>query len=75
MKNTIQIFINQRFWKEIPATVDSTGVFDYAPALTQIQDALTTGNAFLIFNIRKPSDLVSIELRPVMTIEQLPMGL
>jgi|DEB19_MinimDraft_2_1074335.scaffolds.fasta_scaffold07033_3 hypothetical protein len=73
MKNTIQIFINQRFWKEIPATVDSTGNFDYAPALTQLEAALAAGT-FTIFSIRKPNDLTSIELRPVMTIEQQPMG-
>lgn len=73
MKNTIQIFINQRFWKEIPATVDPTGNFDYAPALTQLEAALAAGT-FAIFSIRKPNDLTSIELRPVMTIEQQPMG-
>lgn len=60
---TIKIFINQRFWKEVPATVDSTGMFDYAPALTEINRALMN-NEFTVLSIRKPSELVSIELRP-----------
>jgi len=64
MKNTIQIFINQRFWKEIDATADNTGTLDMHPALNDVDTALSNGD-FVIFGIRNPKDLTSVELRPL----------
>ena len=60
---TIQIFINQRLWKEIPATVDKDGIFDYSPALTEVNTALAN-NSLSAIAIHSPKELVSIELRP-----------
>jgi hypothetical protein len=64
MKTTLQIFINQRFWKEVETTVDSKGYLDLTPAHSAITDAETTGS-FSIFAIRNPKELTSIEIRPV----------
>lgn len=66
MKNTITIFINQRFWKEIPATFDPTGSVDFRPALEQVYDAVRN-NQLAGYGIVYPSELGSIEVRAVYT--------
>jgi hypothetical protein len=64
MKHYLQLFINQRFWKQIDTTVDSTGTFDLKPAFDAITDPHTKID-FLDFAVRRPLDLTSIEIRPV----------
>jgi hypothetical protein len=64
MKTTLQIFINQRFWKEVDTTVDATGYLDLTPVNTAVLDAEKSG-AFTIFAVRNPNELTSIEIRPV----------
>jgi hypothetical protein len=64
MKTTLQIFINQRFWKELDTTLDEKGYPDLTPAHSAITDAQTTGG-FSIFSIRNPKELTSIEIRPI----------
>ncbi len=64
MKTTLQIFINQRFWKEIDTTSDATGYLDLTPAHNAILDAGKTGE-FISFAVRNPKELTSIEIRPV----------
>lgn len=60
---SITIIINQRFWKEVPTTVDQFGAYDWQPALTEVNNAVAN-NGFAFMSIRKPSELTSIELRP-----------
>jgi len=67
MKHSINIIINQRGWKEIPTTVDSYGLVDMTPALTEISTALDDGTFARMFRITTPSELTSVELRPVHT--------
>jgi hypothetical protein len=68
MKHTLQIFINNRFWKEVDSTVDAKGNYDFSPAITEVTNAQNT-NAFLPLQIRRPLDLVSVEIRPVFPSE------
>lgn len=64
MKNTINIFINQRFWKEIPATFDASGSVDFRPALELVYDAVRN-NQLAGFGIMYPTELASVEVRAV----------
>jgi hypothetical protein len=64
MKTTLQIFINQRFWKEVDTTIESSGYFDFEPAIQAIKDA-ELKNEFVVFAIRNPQELTSIEIRPL----------
>jgi len=64
MKTTLQIFINQRFWKEVDTTVDATGYLDLTPAHNAILDA-EKSSGFTGFAVRNPNELTSIEIRPV----------
>jgi hypothetical protein len=67
MKHSINIIINQRGWKEVPTTVDSYGLVDMTPALTEISTAFDDGTFARLFRIVNPSELSSVELRPVHT--------
>jgi hypothetical protein len=64
MKHYLQIFINQRFWKQIDTTVDSNGNYDLKPAFDAVNDPQTK-TEFVAFAIRNPQELTSIEIRPV----------
>lgn len=66
MKTTLQIFINQRFWKEVDTTIEPSGYFNFEPAFQAVKDA-EARNEFVAFAIRNPQELVSIEIRPVTT--------
>ena len=57
--NTLQLFINQRLWKEVNTTVDANGNYDFAPAIAEITKAQQSSD-FLQFAVRQPLDLVSI---------------
>lgn len=64
MKNTIKIFINQRFWQEIPASFDTTGSVDFRPALEQVYNAIRN-NQLAGYGIVYPTELGSVEVRAV----------
>lgn len=64
MKNTVTIFINQRFWKEIPATFDASGSVDFRPALEQVYEAVAN-KQLAGFGIMYPNELASVEVRAV----------
>lgn len=64
MKNVITIFINQRFWKELPATFDATGSVDFRPALEQVYQAVAN-NQLAGYGIMYPTELASVEVRAV----------
>lgn len=64
MKNTLQIFINQRFWREIETTVASNGALDLEPAVVEISNGWTNGK-MAAFGVTVPKELTSVEIRPV----------
>jgi hypothetical protein len=64
MKTTLQIFINQRFWKEVDTMPEDSGYLSFEPAFTAIRDAESKGE-FSAFAIRNPKELTSVEIRPV----------
>lgn len=64
MKTTLQIFINQRFWKEVDTTLEPSGYLSFDPAFNALKDAEAKGE-FTAFSIRNPKELTSIEIRPV----------
>lgn len=72
MKNYLQIFINQRFWKQVDTTVDTKGAYDFEPAVIAIKDA-EAKNDFVLFGLRSPSEITSVEVRPLTVHEKVKM--
>lgn len=64
MKNIITIFINQRFWKDIPATFDASGSVDFRPALDMVYEAVRN-NQLAGYGVMYPTELASVEVRAV----------
>ena len=64
MKNTLKIFINQRFWREIETTIAPNGALDLTPAVVEVSNGWTNGK-MAAFGVPVPNELTSVEIRPV----------